>query len=163
MIKMNNKKMTKKALAVDYRNNGDSVKEISKKLSLSTSTIYRYLSEHYDETRFPDLKREIKQELLGGDFRKYIHELSYKDICLIRRKITFGGWDRETKIKAILDHFKHYSILGLYPENINKNDIKRAFYKKAKKVHPDVNKDLDKSGTEFIEVYESYSYLLSIY
>ena len=56
----------------------------------------------------------------------------------------------------------YYKILGVN-KNATKEEIKKAYKKLARKHHPDVNKDLDKSGTEFIEVYESYSYLLSIY
>ncbi|KKL89288.1 hypothetical protein LCGC14_1916190 [marine sediment metagenome] len=96
-------------------------------------------------------------------FEAYVNNLSYKDISLIRRKFRLYGSDKASKIKTIIEYFKDFSILGLYPENLTKDQIKRAFRKKAKETHPDLNKTLDKSGKEFQEVYQSYSLLVQIY
>lgn len=157
-----NKKESKQ-MALNLYHKGYTVYYIAEAVGKSKSTIYRYIQEEYEEVRYPILKDLIKRALLHGDFKIFIISLSYKDVCLIRRKFNLYGYDKESKIKAILDYFKDFSILGLYPENLNKDKIKRAFRKKAKETHPDLNKNLDKSGKEFQEVYQSYTTLVEIY
>ena len=52
----------------------------------------------------------------------------------------------------------YYKILGI-TKNASKEEIKRAFRKKARKYHPDVNPDEPKSGEKFKEINEAYSFL----
>ena len=82
---------------------------------------------------------------------------------MIRRKFSLYGYDKESKIKAILEYFKNFSVLGLYPKDLTKHKIKLAFRERAKKTHPDLNKRMDKYGKEFQEVYNAYSVLVQIY
>jgi len=51
----------------------------------------------------------------------------------------------------------YYEILGV-SENATKEDIKKAFRKKASKYHPDINKDKN-SEKKFKEINEAYSVL----
>ena len=41
------------------------------------------------------------------------------------------------------------------------NFLKKAFFRKAREVHPDINKVMPKSGEAFQEVHQSYTYLLA--
>lgn len=143
--------------------NGDSVKEIAKVINKSKTTVYRYIQVFQDKIRYPVLKAEIKIALFYGDFKSFVENLSYKDICLIRRKFGLYGSNKEAKIKAILEYFKVFSVLGLYPENLTKHEIKIAFRNKAKQTHPDLNKNSDKFGKEFQAVHQAYSTLVRIY
>ncbi len=159
MISNRVNKQSAKKISLEMYSNGWKVSVISKVVQKSESTIYNYLQEEYDTIRFPVLKQALLQE----DFQAFVMNLSYKDICLIRRKYYLYGWDKNSKIKAILEYFKHYSILGLFPDNLNQETIKKAFFRKAKKVHPDLNKEMHKSGEAFQEVHQAYTQLLEIH
>jgi len=143
--------------------NGDSVKEIAKIINKSKTTVYGYIQVIQDKIRYPILKAEIKIALNYGDFKSFVENLVYKDICIIRRKFRLYGVDKKSKIQAILDFFKDFSILGLFPEELTKLKIKLAYRKMSMKTHPDLNKNLDKSGREFQAVYHAYSTLVKIY
>jgi DnaJ-class molecular chaperone len=52
----------------------------------------------------------------------------------------------------------YYKILGI-SKSASKDEIKRAFRKMARKYHPDVNPDEEKSGEKFKEINEAYSIL----
>ena len=52
----------------------------------------------------------------------------------------------------------YYKLLGV-SKNASKEEIKRAFRKMARKYHPDVNPDEQKSGEKFKEINEAYSIL----
>jgi hypothetical protein len=155
------RKSERKDKTLQLKRQGYSIRIISKKVGVSQTTIYNYLQEEYDKNRYPILREDIKRVLLQGDLESYLMDLSYRDISVLRRKFKVYGYSKDSKIKALLKYFEHYSILGLYPENLTRSEIKKAFYKKVKKVHPDMNKSLDRSGKEFQEVYNSYTYLLA--
>ena len=157
-----NKKEAKQ-MALELYHEGFTVYYVAEAIGKSKSTVYRYLQEEYDETRYPILRKEIKEVLLSEDFNTFVKALSYRDISLIRRKFRLYGYDKESKIKAILEYFKDFSVLGLYPEELTKHKIKLAFRKRAKETHPDLNKSMDKYGKEFQEVYNAYSVLVQIY
>ncbi len=159
---MSEKELSKK-MAYEMFQRGYKTSEIAKAISKSKSTVYKYIQEEYDLHRYPEIRTEIKMVLFQGDFEKYIRNLSFRDISLIRRKFSLWGTTKQEKIHAILKYFKSYSILGVYPEHLSRAIIKSAFRKKAKETHPDLNKRLDKSGKEFQEVHQSYENLLSIH
>jgi DnaJ-class molecular chaperone len=52
----------------------------------------------------------------------------------------------------------YYKILGV-DKNASKDEIKRAFRKKARKYHPDVNPDEPRSGEKFKKINEAYRVL----
>jgi curved DNA-binding protein len=52
----------------------------------------------------------------------------------------------------------YYKLLGI-EKGASKEEIKRAFRKMARKYHPDVNPDEQKSGEKFKEINEAYSIL----
>ena len=52
----------------------------------------------------------------------------------------------------------YYKLLGI-DKGASKEEIKRAFRKMARKYHPDVNPDEQKSGEKFKEINEAYSIL----
>ena len=55
---------------------------------------------------------------------------------------------------------KYYDILEL-PYGANKNSIKKAYYKLAKKHHPDISEGSD-SKQKFIEINEAYEFLIKL-
>jgi len=156
-------KKTFKEYLFECYQNGDSVKEIAKIINKSETTVYRYIQVFQDKIRYPILKAEIKIALHYGDFKSFIENLSYKDVCLIRRKFKLSGFDKASKIKAIIEFFKDFSVLGIFPEELSKHKIKIAFRNKAKQTHPDLNKNFDKFGKEFQAVHYAYRILVKIY
>jgi len=52
----------------------------------------------------------------------------------------------------------YYKILGI-DKNATQDEIKRAFRKQARKYHPDVNPDEDRSGEKFKKINEAYRVL----
>lgn len=68
----------------------------------------------------------------------------------------------DLQFSRILKYFKSYSILGVYPEHISRAIVKKAYKKKAKEIHPDLNKQYHKKGTEFIAVQQAYNYVMEM-
>jgi len=52
----------------------------------------------------------------------------------------------------------HYEVLGV-SKDASKDDIKKAYFKLAKKYHPDVNKDDKSAADKFHEVSGAYEVL----
>ncbi len=157
--------LTKKCAWDMYSKYGRSISYIAVFLNKAKSTIYGYIRDMRDEVRFPVLKAEIKEQLLCGKLEAYLNELSYQDVCCLIRKLNLwlGSFDRKSKINNILRYFKDYSILGLYPENLTRDEIKKAYFRIAKQTHPDMNKNEDRNGTRFKEVHSVYTKLMAIY
>jgi hypothetical protein len=152
--------ISKKQLYYMYQK-GISVKELAKQISKSTSSVYKYISEVYTELRFPILKQEIKNALFYKDFPKFLEGLSYKDICLICRKFNlYKPNTKKGKLKSIERYFHSYSILGLYPENLSKEIVKKAYFKRSKELHPDMNKSTD-TTKEFIILNQIYQKIMN--
>jgi len=152
----------KKRVYQEY-NKGLSVKTLSKWYNKSISTIYKYISEMKIKIEYPVLKQQLENVLLTGDINQYVHSLSYSDLCLLAKKLGVYGSTKQERINRICSHLKNYSILGLYPEHLNKEIIKRAYKQRAKSVHPDLNKNLDKSGKEFIDLFNAYEMILNVW
>jgi len=142
---------------------GDSVKSIAKTIGKSISTVYKYIQVEMDKIRYPILKAEMKIALNQGNLKYLIEILNYKDICIIKRNFKLSGTNKESKIQAILDYFKDFSILKIFPEELTKLKIKIAFRKRAKETHPDLNKKVGKCGKDFQEVHRVYTNLVKIY
>jgi len=150
----------KQKIYYEYEN-GNNVKILSKYYGKSISTIYKYISQIREIIEYPIIKQEIKKELIAGDINLYIHNLNYSKLCLLSKKLGCYGNTKKERIKRITSHLKNYSILGLYPEHLNKEIIKKAYKQQAKRVHPDLNKQLDKSGMEFIDLFKAYEIVLN--
>jgi predicted transcriptional regulator len=148
-------KLTKKQIYEMYKK-GISVKALAKRIGKSESSVYRYLNEMREKYRFPELKQEIKEVLLCGDFEKFIRNLDYSDICLLRRELNLYGYNKKEKVNSILKYFESYSILGIYPDNLTHSIIKKAYFRKARETHPDLNGN---DGSEFKEVKKAYTKL----
>lgn len=52
----------------------------------------------------------------------------------------------------------YYDVLGV-SRTADKSEIKKAYYKLAKKLHPDANKDDPKASDKFAEVQNAYDTL----
>lgn len=156
------KKEQAKKLTIKLRNEGFSIYYICKETGKSQASIYRYLQEDYDEKYFPILKDSLKDAISKNNLQEFLDSLSYRELCCLSRNYHQWGQDKRSRKVALLRYFKHFNNLGLYPDGpFTKDDIKRAFRKRAKQVHPDLNKSLNKNGAEFQEVYNSYTYLLT--
>lgn len=148
--------------AIELRSKGFSIYYICKETGKSQASIYRYLQEDYDEKCFPILKESLKDAISKNGLQAFLDSLSYQELCCFSRQFHQWGQDKRGRKVALMRYFKHFNNLGFFPESsFSKDDIKRAFRKRAKQVHPDLNKSLSKNGAEFQELYKSYTYLLT--
>uniref|UniRef100_A0A6G1SBE8 Protein tumorous imaginal discs, mitochondrial n=1 Tax=Aceria tosichella TaxID=561515 RepID=A0A6G1SBE8_9ACAR len=65
---------------------------------------------------------------------------------------------RNIHTSQLLSRKDYYEILGI-PRNADAKTIKKAYYEKAKKFHPDSNKSDPKAATKFQEISEAYEVL----
>lgn len=129
----------------------------------SKSTLYKYIQEIRDKIMYPILKNELKEVLLSGNLKVFLEGLSYQDLCLLGRKFRTYGWNKKDHVSRLMVYFENYSILGLFPENLDRDSIKRAFKRKAKQTHPDLNKNFGKNGLEFQRVHNAYEQLMRVW
>ena len=73
-------KIEAKKMTLNLHSEGYTVYYITEAVGKSKTTIYRYLQEDYEENRFPELEKQIKNVLLCGVFKAFVENLSYKDI-----------------------------------------------------------------------------------
>lgn len=139
------------------------IAQISKKLKIAKSTLYEYKRIIQDESEYPILKAQIKQVLLSGNLDEYVNSLSFSQLCCIMRGLKIAGYDKESKIRRLREYLSIYSILGLFPENLKVDDIKRAYRRMAKKTHPDLVRNSDKFGKDFQAVHKAYQYLMNVH
>eukprot|EP00297_Palpitomonas_bilix_P008508 CAMPEP_0113903042 /NCGR_PEP_ID=MMETSP0780_2-20120614/22238_1 /TAXON_ID=652834 /ORGANISM="Palpitomonas bilix" /LENGTH=447 /DNA_ID=CAMNT_0000896019 /DNA_START=96 /DNA_END=1439 /DNA_ORIENTATION=- /assembly_acc=CAM_ASM_000599 len=59
---------------------------------------------------------------------------------------------------SLLHQRDYYDVLGV-PRSASQSEIKKAFYKLAKKYHPDANKDDEEAAKKFTEAQEAYEVL----
>ena len=157
MSEIRMRRVSRKESAITFQAQGYSVKEIARNLSLSTSTIYIYLGENYDDNNF-----ERIMNILFNRGISYLDCLSYKELCCLSRKIKVYGFNKQAKINHLKDALRECVILHLYPQRYySKEDIKHAYKIRAKETHPDLNKNESKEGVLFQSVYNSYTYLMS--
>lgn len=114
----------KKEEVYEMYQKGISVSKLAEQINMSKSTVYRYINEVKEQIRYPQLKRELKEVLLCKDLRAYLEELSYSDICLLRRKFNITGTTKQEKIDSIYEYLKDYNLLGVYTENLSKNALR---------------------------------------
>jgi len=116
---------------------GYKVKDISKLLEVSKSTIYR----NYQEFRLNNdfVVKDILYHIDKIDVKKGLNELSYSDICLLAKKFKCGYWisNKKGKIEKLLPFLSLFFYFDLNPLKFNRKDIKLAYFKKAKLTHPD--------------------------
>lgn len=78
-----------------------------------------------------------------------------------RCKCLTGGDSRKgfhTSVHSMDSKRDYYDVLGV-SRSADKADIKKAYYKLAKKLHPDANKDDPKASEKFSEVQNAYDTL----
>jgi molecular chaperone DnaJ len=73
------------------------------------------------------------------------------------RRTLIGVPSREFKASWSMNKKDFYSVLGV-DRNASQNDIKKAYFKKAKEYHPDVNKEPG-AKEKFNEINEAYETL----
>lgn len=92
--------------------------------------------------------------------RSYYHLILNFDSMMwpILRATVHRSICRNIHTSQLLSRKDYYEILGV-PRNADAKTIKKAYYEKAKKFHPDSNKSDPKAATKFQEVSEAYEIL----
>lgn len=135
-----------------------SVKEISHILNISQSYVYKLQTIIYDDLVKDDLRNDFKNAISNNELVSFLESLSFKKLCCLSRMYYTYGKSRIEKINHCLERFSMWNKLGLYPENISKDAIKRAYFKSSKKTHPDLTKR--DTSREFIELNVIYQDLI---
>ncbi len=135
---------------------GYKVKDIAKLLEVSKSTIYRDYHEFRVNSDF--VISDILYRIDKQNVRKSIESLSYSDICVLSKRFSCGYWvqNKNAKINKLIPFLSQFFYFDLNPVNFNRDDIKRAYFKKAKKLHPDMTKiDTNKEFSDMNRVYNT--------
>ena len=137
---------------------GYKIKDIAKILKVSESTIYRDYQEY--RTNSDSVISDILYKIDKINIQKSLNDLSYSDVCILSKKLKCGDWIRkkEKKIEKLTPFISMFFYFDLNPTNYNKNDIKRAYFKKAKQIHPDITKI--NTNKEFSDMNVIYNTLL---
>lgn len=155
------KEYLRERLYQEYSNK-TSVQKLMKITGLSKSTIYNHIQTIRDKIMYPILKTNLELCLKLGDYKEYLRNLPYQDICLLGRKFRTYGYNKKDRISRLEIYLYDFSLLGLYPDNtLDKDAVKKAYKRKAKETHPDLNKNLSKNGLEFQEVHKAYTEILN--
>lgn len=137
---------------------GYKIKDIAKILKVSESTIYRDYQEY--RTNSDSVISDILYKIDKINIQKSLNDLSYSDVCVLSKRFNCGDWIRkkEKKIEKLLPFISMFLYFDLNPTNYSRDDIKRAYFKKAKQTHPDITK-LD-TNKEFNDMNVIYNTLL---
>lgn len=76
---------------------------------------------------------------------------------MARQPILYSQNLRNFKSSSVLSAKDYYKILGT-DRNASQSDLKKAYFKKAKEYHPDVNKSAG-AKEKFAEINEAYETL----
>ena len=74
------------------------------------------------------------------------------------RTTSTAGSRRSVHTTSAMSKRDHYEVLGV-SRDASKGDIKKAYYQKAKKYHPDANKDDPKAAEKFAEATNAWEVL----
>lgn len=135
---------------------GHSIKEIAGILNLSESTIYK----DYQEYRVNSIHaiEYILYKIDKLNVRKSLESLTYSDICVLSKRFQCGYWIRKKskKIEKLVPFLNMFYYFNLNPANYTKDQIKIAYFRKAKEVHPDKTKrDTSKEFNDLNTIYNT--------
>ncbi len=135
---------------------GYKVKDIAKLLEVSKSTIYR----DYQDFRVNNdsVISDILYRVDKKDIKKSLESLGYSDICVLSKRFSCGYWiqNKNAKINKLIPFLSQFFYFDLSPVNFNRDDIKKAYFRKAKKLHPDMTKiNTNKEFSDMKVMYET--------
>ena len=158
MIKMKIPKNYRIKEIVKLLSRGYKVKEIAKVLSVSVSTIYRDYQNFRLNANF--VISDILYKIDKINIEKSLQKLSYSDICLLAKRFNCCYWIRSKlgKISKLVPFLSVFFYFDLNPVSFTKESIKRAYFKKAKQLHPDMTKK--DTNKEFCNMKIYYNVLL---
>ena len=141
---------------------GYKFKEIATILKVSKSTIYK----NYQEFRLNNdfiisdilYKIKVSHTINKRDIKTSLELLSYSDICILSKKFSCGYWIRKKtiKIEKLTTYLSMFFYFNINPVKFTLSDIKRAYYKKAKLLHPDITKiDTNKEFSNMKIIYDT--------
>lgn len=137
---------------------GYKVKDIAKLLEVSKSTIYRDYQDFRINSSF--VISDILYRVDKNNIKNSLEKLSYSDIVVLAKRFNCGAWiqNKKRKIEKLIPFLSQFFYFDLNPINFNRDDIKRAYFKKAKELHPDMTK-ID-TNKEFSDMNKIYNILL---
>ena len=135
---------------------GYKFQEISKLLKVSKSTIYRDYQNFRVNTNF--VISDILYKVDKQDIENSLESLKYTDICVLAKRFNCGYWinNKKGKIAKLTPFLSLFFYFELNPISFTKESIKKAYFKKAKKLHPDMTKlDTNKEFSDMKVIYET--------
>jgi len=148
----------KKELVAEMAELNFSVKEISKMLKISQSYVYHLKQQIYDDKNRKEIMISFKNSICNNELENFLNSISFKELCCLSRMFYTYGKSRKEKITHCLERFSIWNVLGLFPENISRESVKKAYFKSSKKTHPDLTKR--DTNREFIELNAIYQDVL---
>jgi len=139
---------------------GNSLKEISKILNLSVSSLYKYQEQLALQNIDVILEKLFISIKTNNSIFESVNSLTFSEISTISRKYKLYGISRKDKIMSIVKSIGSYVTLGMKPyEILTRSKLKTQYFKRAKEVHPDINKTID--NAVFIALHNAYENLQS--
>ena len=135
---------------------GYKFQEIAIILKVSKSTIYRDYQQFRVNTDF--VISDILYKVDKKDVKNSLELLKYSDIVVLSKKFQCGYWinNKKGKIEKLTPFLSLFFYFDLTPISFTKETIKRAYFKKAKLLHPDMTKiDTNKEFSDMNVIYNT--------
>lgn len=141
-----------------YISNNYSVSEIAEEMMCSNSTIYRVLNNSNEYVSYILSKIQYDLQVKNDDLYSILKSMKTIEINVLMGALHQWKSTKFERVYYLSKIIRHIFALRMNIFDFNRTSVKIAFYRRSKKVHPDM-----KGGNcqDFIELRNSYQALLN--